>query len=323
MHFVAFYAEPSAVGVNEIVTRFPSFSTDTDYQNLLAILFRSVELFQPDAKMAVLTDEYAQLDSLPPDVAIVRLPIDPDRVVHSRLTAQIEYLRTHAETSPVVFLDPDIIINADLRPLVAEATFDVALTYRDLPDMPINDGVIVINGGPGQEGLRFLELVRSVYDRQFAGDPYWFGHQRALIATLGKSRFALRPSNDIRLDGIRVRLLPCDQWNFSPEDERAFAQGLRDKRILHFKGERKALMSLYWQKYLDPAKTTPSAALAAVLPDTDLRSPERAPTPARRLVAASRRHIVAATLLVVVYGLLLLVALPEALGDSPYNALGH
>jgi hypothetical protein len=114
VHFVAFYAEPSAVGVNEIVTRFPSFSTDTDYQNLLAILFRSVELFQPDAKMAVLTDEYAQLDSLPPDVAIVRLPIDPDRVVHSRLTAQIEYLRTHAETSPVVFLDPDIIINADL-----------------------------------------------------------------------------------------------------------------------------------------------------------------------------------------------------------------
>jgi hypothetical protein len=203
----------------------------------------------PGAKTILLTDERTPLGALPANVEVVRCSVDRDRVVHSRLLAHIDYLRDRAGESAVVFLDPDVIVNADLTPLLAEE-FDVALTYRDLPQMPINDGVIVINARAARAGLRFLNRVRSIYDRHCADDPYWFGSQRALIAALG-TRFADRRSDLIRVRRCRVRLLPCEQWNFSPEpDQHAIAAELGDKYILHFKGERKPLMPLYWDKHI-------------------------------------------------------------------------
>jgi hypothetical protein len=248
MHVVVFHVEPSSSAVREITARFPGFRTDTDYRNLLTILFRSVEVSHPGAKTVVLTDDRTPRDALPAHSEVVRVPVDPDRVMYSRLLAYIEYLRDHAGSSAVLFLDPDIIVNADLSATSSEK-FDIALTYRDLPQMPINDGVILINRGRRDAGLRFLERVRSIYDREFSDDPYWFGSQRAFIAALGR-RFAQRRSDAIRVGGVRVRLLPCDQWNFSPElDEQAITTAHPDKRILHFKGDRKRLMPLYWQEH--------------------------------------------------------------------------
>jgi hypothetical protein len=253
VHFVVFYVEPTAAAAREIVARFPAFRLDSEYRDLLAILFGSVELFHPGAKTILLTDEATSLEALPANTEVVRCRVDRDQVVHSRLLAQIEYLRDRAGKSAVVFLDPDVIVNSDLTPLLAEE-FDVALTYRDLPQMPINDGVIVINARVGGAGLRFLKRVRSIYDRHCADDPYWFGSQRAFIAALGE-RFASRRSDVIDVHRCRVRLLPCEQWNFSPEpDEQAIAAELRDKYILHFKGERKSLMPLYWDKHVSPTQ---------------------------------------------------------------------
>lgn len=252
-----FYVEPSAGAVQEIVARWPAFRVDTEYRDLLAILFRSVELFHPGAKTVLLTDERTPLEALSADTEVVRCRVDRDRVVHSRLLAQIAYLRHRAGKSAVVFLDPDIIVNADLTPLLVEE-FDVALTYRDLPEMPINDGVIVVNARAGRAGLRFLKRVRSIYDRYCADDPYWFGSQRAFIAALGK-QFANRSSDVIEVRRCRVRLLPCEQWNFSPEhNEEENAAELRNKYILHFKGERKSLMPLYWEKHISHTQPRPA-----------------------------------------------------------------
>jgi hypothetical protein len=277
VHFVVFFVEPSADAEREIVSRVPAFRAYSGYRGLLTILFRSVELFHPAARTVVLTDERTPLASLPVNATVVRCPVDRDRIMHSRLLAQIDYLRHQAGNSAVVFLDPDIIVNADLTPLLAE-DFDIALTYRDLPQMPINDGVIVLNAGRRRGGLRFLERVRSIYDRHCADDPYWFGSQRAYIAALGK-KFAHRRSDIIDVRRSRVRLLPCEQWNFSPgHEEQAMAADLRDKYVLHFKGERKWMMPLYWQKHvrgissrLAPGKP----ARVALVPATDTPSLRR------------------------------------------------
>jgi SAM-dependent methyltransferase len=57
--------------------------------------------------------------------------------------------------------------------------------------------------------------------------------------------------------------------------------------------------------------------------DTNACSPAAARTFARQLAAATREHVVAATLFALLFLVLLFVALPEELGDWPYNALGH
>jgi hypothetical protein len=73
----------------------------------------------------------------------------------------------------------------------------------------------------------------------------------ALIDVLGKDRFLHRTADDLSIDGVKIRLLPCEQYNFSPENSpRAISRPLRDKAILHFKGERKRLMPLYWEAHL-------------------------------------------------------------------------
>ena len=46
--------------------------------------------------------------------------------------------------------------------------------------------------------------------------------------------------------GLRVRLFPCSDYNFTIEAERNYArEELRRKRFIHFKGNRKAMQSQY------------------------------------------------------------------------------
>ena len=55
----------------------------------------------------------------------------------------------------------------------------------------------------------------------------------------------------IEVDGIKILLLACDIYNFSPDYESDLdVCELKDKKILHFKGPRKKYMELYWQYYL-------------------------------------------------------------------------
>lgn len=250
MHFVTFHVEPSAPALDKISASCHEFNAETDYRRLLGILFRSIQLFHPGATQVVLSDERTALNSLPPEIAVRRSAVDPDRVMYSRLLAQIDYVRNHGSDSGVVFLDSDMIVNADLRPLL-DADFDVALTYRDHPRMPLNGGVIFIKGGPHGAGLRFLERVRSLYAERFSAAGHWWGDQQALIAAVGHERFAQRIADWLMLDGVRMRLLPCEQYNFTPPNSiSAIAAELPAKAILHFKGACKRLMPLYWNTHL-------------------------------------------------------------------------
>jgi hypothetical protein len=251
VHFVAFHVEPTATAMVKLAESRGTFGAEVDYRILLGILFSSARLFHPAAVTALLSDEKTPFDSSLSGTSIVRLPVDPDRVMYSRVQGQIEYLRHYAGVSPVVFLDSDIIVNTDLTPLLSEE-FDVALTYRDHPRTPLNGGVLITKGGSRGNGLRFMERLRSIYDEQFSSARRWWGDQRALIAAVGHDRFAQRTSDSIEVDGTRIRLLPCDPYNFSPANAAdAIAEELGDKLILHFKGERKRLMPHYWANYLE------------------------------------------------------------------------
>jgi lipopolysaccharide biosynthesis glycosyltransferase len=252
MHFVAFHVEPSAAGAARMEASCSAFHAETDYRRLLDILFSSVGLHHPDATRAVLTDERTPLDSLSPAIAVRRSAVDPDRVMYSRLLAQIEYLQRHADGESVAFLDADMIVNANFDALLAD-DFDIALTYRSDPDMPLNGGVILVRAGRQAAAIRFLEQVRAIYAERFFAAAHWWGDQHALIAAVGSERFARRIGDRLTVGGVKLRFLPCDQYNFSPEnDPAAVARPLPDKAILHFKGERKRLMPGYWNAHLAP-----------------------------------------------------------------------
>jgi hypothetical protein len=58
----------------------------------------------------------------------------------------------------------------------------------------------------------------------------------------------------VERDGCRLLLLPCSSYNFSPHNRyRAICSRLPDKAVLHFKGQRKRLMTPFWRAWLHPA----------------------------------------------------------------------
>ena len=146
-----------------------------------------------------------------------------------RAEAMDDFVHSSAFDAPTVFLDNDAFPNADLS-----AVFDqiqhVGLTVRDTPGlMPVNEGVIFAR--PTPETRHFF----SAYERTFGALHYlmpddkwrWWGGQTALNMLAG-------PAQD------RITLLPCDQFNYSPDEPQPRAV-LDSKAVLHLKGPRKAL----------------------------------------------------------------------------------
>ena len=86
------------------------------------------------------------------------------------------------------------------------------------------------------------------------------------------------------VDGCRILMLPCDTYNFSPDNRFAEVAAYRsDKVILHFKGERKRLMGPYWQAWLRPRSASILARLQALAErrriTRHIRSEARLPAP--------------------------------------------
>jgi hypothetical protein len=250
--FVAFHVATSQATAELITQSCATFHGDNDYVSLLKILFRSARLSDANAECVVLSDHGTPLDSLANSAHVIRSDVDATCPMFSRLQAQIDFLERCADGDDVAFVDSDMIVNAPLAPIFAE-DFDVAFTYRGDAQMPINGGVILVRGSRQANALRFLHQVRDCYAAKYAEQARWWGDQQALIDVVGRERFDRRTSDLLDVDGIRVRLLPCERYNFSPENEfRAIRRPLADKVILHFKGERKRLMPAYWNAYLAP-----------------------------------------------------------------------
>ena len=74
----------------------------------------------------------------------------------------------------------------------------------------------------------------------------WWGDQFALAALVGWRALAERgEDNAVSVDGLRVRIFPCETHNYTIE-ARAYAPGELDgKFLVHFKGPRKAMMAPY------------------------------------------------------------------------------
>ena len=96
----------------------------------------------------------------------------------------------------------------------------MGLTYVTGAELhPFNSGVILIDPGRGRVAQSYLAAI----DALVAGYPpehqSWYGDQMAIAALLGDPEFA--PCTDEVMDreanGIRYRLLPAAEWNYSAD----------------------------------------------------------------------------------------------------------
>jgi hypothetical protein len=232
--------------------------TRPDYVDMAALAFQSAALFHPECRRVILTDDATTFPGLPDDVEVVRRPLDPTKVMYERMVSELEFIREHGRDSNLLFIDADMLINGPLDSLFAR-DLDLGLTYRDLPDMPINGGLIAVARHGHAAAEAFLGRVVGVMQTKYAHTLGWYCDQYAIIDTIGRERFERRPSDPIDVDGTHIALWPCDTHNYSPRNRwRKILLRESRRKIIHFKGPRKRLMRPYWEAHLEPLTGTGS-----------------------------------------------------------------
>ncbi|MFO6418780.1 hypothetical protein ACLBKS_01080 [Hylemonella sp. W303a] len=250
MEFVAFHV---GLGIDQAVHPNQTLEHE-NYLSMIDMMFASVRLFHPKAVRVMLSDRSTSFDRIHSRLdRLIRGDVDGSRLMLERTRAQWLYVQASAFEQPIVMLDSDILINESLAP-VFQRSFDVALTWRENDEQPVNGGLMILNNQRPEMVRRFFEKFMSIYQEQYAeGQAAWFGDQLALRDCLGLKLKEFSRQDVIEVDGCRVLLLPCDIYNFSPDNRyEEIADGLPGKRVLHFKGERKRLMGPFWRAWLRP-----------------------------------------------------------------------
>lgn len=186
-----------------------------DYVKLLKYQVRSCEMF--DHPHTVVTDDRTL--RVPPYSRIVYAELPPN-LMHAMLAAVIERLRRPV-TCPIVFVDVDVLIGADLHG--AFGGFDVGFTRRTNPVAPINNGAMYVYDAA--KALPIFERALSMCGM------HWGGDQEAISA-------ALAPVPDAACvqdrDGARIAFLSMHTHNCVPK-----SPGMRHHQnpfAIHFKG---------------------------------------------------------------------------------------
>lgn len=223
-----------------------------EYLAMIAMMFASVRLFHRDVRTVVLTDESTDFGGADHHIdELVRSPVDGSRLMYERTIAQDRHVQSSDFSRPLVILDSDILLNASMDELL-HRDFDVALTWRDNPEQPINGGLMILNNRRPATVKAFFRRFTEIFEQRYAKEhATWFGDQLALRDCIGLSAAELSQSTEVMVEGCRILLLPCESHNFSPPNRWAeIGTSLPGKCVLHFKGERKRLMAPYWRAWL-------------------------------------------------------------------------
>jgi hypothetical protein len=249
-NFVTFHVDVSTLSSVDPVHPNANLQHD-EYLSMIDLMFRSARLFHREATFTMLTNSTARFAKISESFVRIDSDVRPEHIMLDRMRAQTEFAQSYDFSRPVILLDTDIIINRQLDELLAQ-DFDVGLTWRD-EKMPINGGVIILNNRRPDAVRQFLTQVYKIYTELYAEQGKWFGDQLALHKYLNLNIQDMKNCPTVEVDGVRILFLPCETYNFSPENDITSIQtGLQDKLLLHFKGPRKLLMKLFWDADLLP-----------------------------------------------------------------------
>ena len=217
-----------------------------NYRSTLELMFKSINFFHAQNRKIILTDKNTNFTNFSSDIEVYRYQFDSHQVMYGRLMCQYQFLLSHDFKSDLIFLDSDILINSNLEDIFLE-DFAVGLTIRDFPEMPINGGVIYINRSyPEQAKLFFSKLLNS-YQEKYLDKSQWWGDQYAIADVIRQENLTDRQSDFIEVDKIKILLLECETYNFSPDYKfEVDVFTIHQSKLIHFKGERKKYMATYW-----------------------------------------------------------------------------
>lgn len=227
---------------------------NVEYLQLAHRSFEAAARKAPAARRILLTDDTTKVPDNFNAHEIVRDKVNLAFPMYERMRMQTEHLKNRPRGSATVFMDVDIVPNADPLNIFSQ-DFDVGVTWRDFPpDAPINGGLIF--AAPGAKPQKFFAEALRCYEK-LARDPVlkplwphdlrrWWGDQYAWIAMIGYRNFAKHVSSATRIDETIVRFLPCADYNFTPEPNIGYSsQFLSSRYFLHFKGNRKPMLDWY------------------------------------------------------------------------------
>jgi hypothetical protein len=249
--FTTFHAELDEISKDADASELdPHFVSRVGRTTLLDLMGRSARLFHPTATLTLLTNQGSRLT--PSSFVRHEYPVAVKTLMLDRMSAQLAYLEQHHFNKPIIFIDTDILLNDSLAPLLKD-DFDVALTWREDSRKPINGGFIILNNQRPDKVRHFFAEILEMYRSRYSEQAGWAGDQFAIRDYLGMGLDEIRRSPTSDHNGARVRLLPCDKFNFSPgPDEQFLPARLVGKSVIHFKGVRKRLMGSYWDDHLAP-----------------------------------------------------------------------
>lgn len=211
----------------------------------------SVKRMDPSAKAHVVTN-----DSLTPFPygTDVRHHIPSTRpAMVANLDAQLYVLNYLMKGDRVLFLDADTLL---LKPFPWCLAAKLFVTWRKEVNgkremailQPYNYGVV--GAHVCAETLEAFYWMRQRILQMSKKNQEWYGNQLALAELVGSPPQDGTADKDVRVSWalgdtgtpLSVRQLPCDVWNYSPNEANETVEG---KGILHLKGDRKDLMQHY------------------------------------------------------------------------------
>ncbi|MCB2108156.1 MAG: hypothetical protein KDE14_10665, partial [Rhodobacteraceae bacterium] len=217
-----------------------------DYRESLELAVQSVRHNVNGSQVVLLTDEATDVSALPAFDRIVRLTVNAETIMYSRMQAYALAAKRGLLHGQTYFLDTDIYTNRAIDRETLDKS-DIVLTYRNGPGfrhMPVNEGVIVAADGSSPATAKFFEICLELYERLARSGPVrqrynfdirkWRGGQLSLAAFV---KWTVPPyiASMTEIEGIHVRFLPCDEYNY-PVQREDNSQTLAGKSILHFKG---------------------------------------------------------------------------------------
>ncbi|XP_002968395.2 uncharacterized protein LOC9631181 [Selaginella moellendorffii] len=238
--------------------------------SVLRVFVESARLAMPNSQQLVLTDPAAAISTerLPAGISFQRVPGNYSRgnLMLQRLDSYIAFLDDQIKQvgkadslQHFIFADSDMIVVGDLGCVFLEfPSFDVALTFRNNKEQPINSGMIFVRGSKDglAKGKLLLQSVVDSYRRDFFRASRMMGDQLAFAWVV---RHFADPLEDSfkqgkvfksQVKGVEVLFLPCSSYNWTPAEGAGQFHGMPlDVKAIHFKGSRKRLMLEAWDSH--------------------------------------------------------------------------
>lgn len=229
----------------DVVTVFaprPEHPQWREYVPLLRMQAASAKHF--GHRHIVVTDEpedFREFETLAAELPLELMP--------AQLAGQVAYLEQWSGDHPAVLVDADCLIARALDPAF-DGSFELGLTHRDDPRSPINNGAMYVGPGNKDGVLRFFRGALAICCDHWGGDQEAISTIAAPVPKLAEDKETRKHAATIleERDGLRIGFLNGLIYNVSPKQEGKPHR--RNPFVVHFKGETKAWMKTYAEKFV-------------------------------------------------------------------------